>query len=224
MRILIIGAGGHAQVVADILLRAQEQGVCQQALGYLDDNPTLAGQSLLGLPILGKIVQLDQIEHDALIIAIGHNPLRQSLYETLQRQGECFAVACHPRAIIAPDVSVGPGSVICAGAIVNPGSQIGQNVILNTGCTVDHHNIVNDHVHIAPGAHLGGDVHICQGALIGIGATIMPQRAVGSWSTVGAGSLVHKNVPEQATVVGVPARAVRRSTPHFTSINGQTKC
>ena len=87
MRVLIIGAGGHAQVVADILLRLREVGTQVAPVGYLDDNPALAGQSLLGLPVLGTTAQLPTIPHDAVVVAVGDNVTRQRLFETLQGQG-----------------------------------------------------------------------------------------------------------------------------------------
>ena len=209
MRVLIIGAGGHAQVVADILLRMREAGINLTPIGYLDDNPALAGQNLLGLPVLGSVASLSRTAHDALIVAIGDNEVRQRIIQSLQVQGERFAIARHPSAVIAPDVMIGPGSMICAGVVVNPGSTIGANVILNTGCTVDHHNRIGDHVHIAPGVHLGGEVQIDEGTLVGIGATVMPQRRVGAWSVVGAGALVHTDIPDHVVAVGTPARIVR---------------
>jgi sugar O-acyltransferase (sialic acid O-acetyltransferase NeuD family) len=209
MRALILGAGGHAQVVADILLRMQEANVAITPIGYLDDNPALAGKRLLGLPVLGEIAQLPNIPHDGIVVAIGGNATRQRLFKTWGSRGEHFVVACHPSAIIAPDVKLGPGSMICAGAVVNPGSVIGADAILNTGCTVDHHNHVGDHAHIAPGVHLGGDVSIGEGTLVGIGATVMPQRQVGEWSIVSAGALVHSDLGDRIVAAGVPARVIR---------------
>jgi sugar O-acyltransferase (sialic acid O-acetyltransferase NeuD family) len=209
VRVIIVGAGGHAQVVADILLRMRETGADLVPLGYLDDNPALTGQQRLNLPILGTGAQLTAISHDALIVAIGHNETRQRLFEELQSQGARFVIARHPSAVIAPDVSIGPGSVISAGVIVNPGSTIGANVILNTGCTVDHHNQIGDHVHIAPGVHLGGDVSIGAGTLVGIGATVMPQRRVGARSVVSSGALVHQDLPDRVVAAGMPARVIR---------------
>ncbi|HEU5099339.1 MAG TPA: acetyltransferase [Roseiflexaceae bacterium] len=208
-QVLILGAGGHAQVVADILLRARDAGAQIEPIGYLDDNPELRGQARLGLPILGCVADVSRLAHDALIVGIGDNHARRCLFERFEQHGERFAVARHPAAIIAPDVPIGRGATICAGAVINPGGVIGANTILNTGCTVDHHTRVDDHAHVAPGAHLGGDTSIGEGALIGIGATVMPQRHVGGWSVVGAGALVHANVPDRVVVVGVPARLSR---------------
>ncbi len=208
-RILILGAGGHGQVLADMLMRMRDAGVQVAPLGYLDDAAAMQSQTLLGLPVLGRLADLAQIAHTAIMIAIGDNGTRRDLFDRLRRQGERLIVARHPQTVIAPDVQIGPGTVICAGVIVNPGAVIGANVILNTGCTVDHHNTIGDHAHIAPGVHLGGDVQIGTGALVGIGATVMPQRQVGAWSIVGAGALVYADLPSHAVAVGVPARIIR---------------
>ncbi len=210
MRILILGAGGHAQVVADALHNAHAAGNPCQPIGYVDDNPAIQGQLLLGLPVLGTISQTATIEYDALVIAIGNNCIRSKLYLQFQQQGATFATVCHPRAIIAQNVTLGPGTVVFAGAVINTGSRIGANSILNTACTVDHHTCIGDHVHIGPGVHMGGDVRIGDGTLVGIGATVMPQRQVGTWSTVGAAALVHDDVPAQVTVVGMPAQILNK--------------
>ncbi len=210
MRVVIIGAGGHAQVVADILLRAQQQGNLAYPVAFLDENATLWGQHRLGVPILGALQTLTQIAHEAVIVAIGNNRVRAALYNSLKNAGEHLINTCHPSAIIAHDVVLGSGCVICAGVIINTGTIIGDNVIINTASSVDHHNTIGDHVHIAPGVHLGGDVTLGEGALVGIAATVMPQRKVGNWSVVGAAALVHRNVGESVTVVGVPARQIEK--------------
>src|SRR5438132_14222360 len=96
-----------------------------QPVGYVDDDPSLAGKMLLSLPVLGSLMQIDQFEHDALILAIGANAVRRALFERLCLRGERFAAAQHPRATVAPGVAIGQGTLICAGAIVNPHASIG---------------------------------------------------------------------------------------------------
>lgn len=206
---MIVGAGGHAQVVADCLLRMAETSQSVHPVGYVDDNPALHGAAYLGLPVLGSVAMIATIPHDALLLGIGSNSTRRRLYALLSAGGEHFTTAIHPRAIVAPNVVFGTGTLVAAGAIINTGTTVGCNVIINTGATVDHGNHIGDHAHIAPGVHLGGDVTVGEGTLVGIGAIVMPQRTVGRWAVVGAGAVVHQAVADETTVVGVPARCLR---------------
>lgn len=205
-RVLIIGAGGHAQVVADILLRMHEAGADLTPIGFLDDNPHLFGEWRLGLPVLGPLAAIDAIDHDAVVIGIGDNRTRRAIHERLAACDEQFIVACHPSAIVARDAVIGAGTVIAARAVVNAGAHIGVNAILNSGCIVEHHNRIGAHAHIAPGATLGGAVAVGEGALVGIGATVLPQCTVGAWSVVGGGAVVTSAVDDELVVSGVPAR------------------
>ena len=209
IRVMILGAGGHAQVVADILLRAHEAGANCQPVGCLDDNSVLTASAIMGLPVLGTIVQLGEFDHDAVIVAIGDNCIRARVFGSVRARGERIIHAIHPTAVLAPDVRLGKGVMICAGVIVNPGTTIGDSVILNTGCTVDHHNQIDSHAHVAPGAHLGGNVHVGEGALVGIGTAVIPGCTIGDWAVVGAGSVVTRDIPPYSTAVGVRARVIR---------------
>ena len=212
MRIIIVGAGGHGQVVADMLLCMNAQGQDVVPSGYVDARSSLVGHSFLGLPVLGTPAQLNEFPHDGVVVAIGDGGVRQRIVAELSANGEQFVTVCHPTAVIAPDVQIGVGCMIAANVVVNTGSVIGDHVILNTACTVDHHNRIGDFAHIAPGSHLGGDVHIGEGCLIGIGATVLPQTQVGSWCTIGGGSVVISAMADGITAVGNPARIIKTTS------------
>jgi sugar O-acyltransferase (sialic acid O-acetyltransferase NeuD family) len=210
INVLILGAGGHGHVVADILLQTNQARADCKVVGFLDDDPALADTAILGLPVLGAIAQIGEFNHDAVIIAVGDNRVRARLFQLLRAQGKRMVNAIHPSAVLAPNVRLGEGVMICAQVVVNTSTVIGDTVILNTGCTVDHHNAIGAHAHIAPGVHLGGNVSIGDGALVGIGAAVIPGRSIGDWAVIGAGAVVIKDVPAHTTAVGVPAQVIKQ--------------
>lgn len=198
---LIIGAGGHGKVVADAMFSAG-----MPLLGFLDDNPDIIGQQLLGFPVLGMIYQWQEFEADGLFIAIGNNRIRRMIQQKMESIAHPnWITVIHPKAILAGSVKIGIGTVVMAGAIVNPDTVIGQHVIINTGATVDHDCVIGDYVHIAPGGHLAGSVTIGKNTLIGIGSAVIPGCQIGEDTIVGAGSVVVKDVPSGVIAKGVPA-------------------
>jgi sugar O-acyltransferase (sialic acid O-acetyltransferase NeuD family) len=204
-KILIIGAGGHAQVVADIIIATHNFTKQLISIGYLDDNLQVGSQRI-GIPVLGSLRQISDIDHDYVVIAIGNNQRRKQIFDQLTLANENFLTVIHPSTIIAASATIGIGSMICAGAIINPAVTIGNNVIINTGSTIDHHNHIADHVHIAPGVNLGGEVTIGEGTFIGIGASVIPQRQIGEWTTIGAGATIITNVEPHSTYIGTPGK------------------
>ena len=210
MEVVIVGAGGHGQVVAEALWRAWERDGAMHPVGFVDDDAALLGRKVGDLPVVGSMVALSELTHDAVVVAIGDNRIRKRVFDCLTHRAERIVAVQHPSAIVAPDVRIGRGSVICAGAIVSVGSVIGDNVIVNTGATIDHHSAIADHAHVAPGVRMGGEVVVGEGALLGVGASVLPGRAIGAWSVVGGGACVTETVRAGTTVVGVPARVVSR--------------
>lgn len=200
--VLIIGAGGHAKVVADIL---RAQGI--NVLGYLDDEASLHGQERLGFPVLGPIDAYRDFNSDGLIIGIGSNSTRCAIATRLSDvPGNLWLNAIHPQAVIAPSVHLGVGVIIAAGAVINPDTVIGDHVIINTGATVDHDCIIGRCVHIGPGVHLAGNVQIDDECFVGIGAVAIPGCHIGAKSVIGAGTVVISDIPAEVTAKGVPAR------------------
>jgi sugar O-acyltransferase (sialic acid O-acetyltransferase NeuD family) len=202
MKIVIIGGGGHARVVADIL-RAMDG---MEPLGFVTSDQAPGTPGPLGLRVLGPDDAVGAIPHDGLVVAVGDNAIRERLFTHFAARGEILVNAVHPSAILAPDVVLGRGCMVCPGAIVNTGSVIGDNVILNTGSVTEHDCRVGDHAHVAPGAKVAGAVRIGAGVLVGLGAAVLPDVVLGDGAVAGAGAVVLGDVPPGQTVVGVPAR------------------
>lgn len=207
-KILIVGAGAQAQVLADLFLLQAEQGVPVEPIGFVDDNPALAGSSFFDLPVLGTMAEISLIPHDEVIIGIGHIGLRREIYDRLSAQGESFARAVHPSAVVSRGALLGPGSYIGPHAVVSINARIGVNVIVNGTAAVGHGCTVGDHAHVSGNVTLAGESSVGAGSMVGIGANILPRLRVGAGCVVGAGALVREDVPDGVTVVGVPARAL----------------
>lgn len=180
-RVVVVGAGGHGQSVAEALSLQGDVSV----VGFLDDGVPV-GSLVLGLPVLGRVSALpDQVGHaGAALVAIGNNAIREKLTEQVLAAGLALATVVHPRACVAPTARVGPGSAIMAGAVVGTCAQLGLSSIVNCGAVVDHHAVVEDFGHLGVGACMAG------GTRLGRGAWMQAACALGYGAVVPAGSVL----------------------------------
>lgn len=201
--VIIIGAGGHAKVIADIIYKSGDN-----LIGFLDDNLANKGKEIyLGKKVLGTTKDIENYNKNYFVIGIGNNSIRKKINNENNLK---LYTAIHPSAIIAQDVKIGTGSVIMAGVVINPGTVIGKNCIINTCSSLDHDNLLEDYVHISPGAHLAGTVSVKEKTWIGAGSTIINNITINQNNIIGAGSVVIKNIEEEnGTYVGVPVRKIK---------------
>jgi sugar O-acyltransferase (sialic acid O-acetyltransferase NeuD family) len=196
----IYGSSGHAKVIVDIFLANKESNII-----ILDDNSKI-NDMLLDFPII-NFEQVDYLESNSkMIIAIGDNYTRQ--YISKRWKGK-YNTMIHPGAIVSNYSKIGEGTVIMPGAIVNSSSSIGNHVIINSGAIVEHDCILSDFVHVCPNVALAGNVKVGVGSQIGIGACVIQGVKIGKWVTVGAGSVIIKDVPDYAVIVGNPGKIIK---------------
>lgn len=204
---ILIGGGGHAAVLAEIMNTLQ-----QSMLGFTDVRAPDANTLLSGLNFLG----------DDSVVLSSHSPDEISLINGLGSTGEIkrrvtlfnhftaehyhFTNVVHPTAYLSPSVSYGQGLQILAGAIVNTGAQLGDNVLINSQALVEHHCSVGDHSHIASGAVLCGACRVGKSVHVGAGAVINQGLTIGDGAIIASGAVVIADVPAGSLMAGVPAQ------------------
>ena len=197
-RYILMGAGGHASVVASAIEAKNQEIDC-----VFDLNTSIS--HLDGIQNKGEYNPAE-FPTAKMILAIGDNVVRKRLSPTIQHD---FGTVIHPSAVVDQFVFVGEGSQILHGAIINRRTKLGKHCIVNTKASIDHDCTIEDFVHIAPGATLCGGVTIGEGTLIGAGATVLPHVHIGKNVRVGAGAVVTTSLPDNVTSVGVPGKIIR---------------
>lgn len=202
--IIIVGAGGHGHVVADLSRR-----VGYNVDGFLDGDVKLMHEEI---PILGDddfLKKLTAQQHIAMgIAARGRWDRRTGLCNNVDHLGLSAPSLIDPSATVASSVTIGRGTQIFMGARIQNGASVKEWSVINTASVIEHDCVIEAHAHIAPGAILCGGVTIGEGSLVGAGSIVKEGVSVGSRVTIGLGAVVLDDVADGQTVVGVPARRI----------------
>jgi UDP-perosamine 4-acetyltransferase len=202
--VIILGAGGHAKVVIELL-----RGSGYSVAGLLDADTTQ--RSVLGAPVLGDDTMLAKLRAEGItcaFVAIGDNSLRAGLGSMLNRMDFALVNAISLAASISPSARIGEGVAIMAGSVINAEAWIGDFTIVNTGAVVDHDCVLDTACHLGPRAALAGGVTVGREAFLGVGVSATPKVSIGAGSLVGAGAAVVCDIPPGVLAIGVPARVV----------------
>ena len=195
-KVIIIGAGGHGKVAADIVRLSGDEVV-----GFLDDKPP---ENLVGFNVIGNTGDIGKWFDCMYFAAVGNAEIRKKIMSN----NVPWYTAIHPTAVIADDVKIGKGTLLAANSVVNSGSEVGKGCIINTAATVDHDCILEDFVHISPGAHLSGSVKVGSKTWIGVGACVVNNVEICGSCIIGAGAAVIGDIDYAGTYVGVPVKKI----------------
>lgn len=205
-KVVIIGAGGHAKVIADIIEKSGDE-----IIGFLDDKIEKNTIIIKDYKVIGDLnnrftLAIANSDYE-FITAIGDNKKREEISKSPNLK---FYTAIHPSAQIGLDVKIEEGTAIMANVCINSSARIGKHCIINTGAIIEHDNIIENYVHISPNATLGGTVKVGKLTHIGIGATVKNNVTICKNCIVGAGAVVVKNIEEEGTYVGMPAKKMKK--------------
>jgi sugar O-acyltransferase (sialic acid O-acetyltransferase NeuD family) len=190
---IILGAGGHAKVLIDVLRLSG-----REIIGVVAPELKL-GSQYCGELVLGDddvVFDYDPYEIE-LVNGLGALPgkmVRWNRASTMREKGYTFATVIHPSTTISSEVAIGGGAQVMAGCVIQPGSAIGRDTIINTGVMIDHDCIIEESCHVAPGVVCSGGVKIGRNSHIGTGVKIIQNIIVGDLCVVAAGTTLYQDV------------------------------
>ncbi len=214
-KILILGAGQHGRVVANLLKTSKNTKNKFTVFGFLDDNPKLQNTKVFGIPVVGKISELEEIKKKSKIkygiMGISNRFLesRGKYFEKLIKAKYKSVNVIHDTSIIDINAKLGIGNVINPNCVINAFATIGDNCVIYTSSVIEHEDIIGNNVFIGPGVLFTADVHVGNNSFIGVGSRIIPHVTIGENVTIGAGSVVLKDVGDNETIAGIPAKPIK---------------
>ncbi len=210
-RVIIIGDGGHGREVADILRHQAQTESDLRIIGFIDEDRTLHHQVVSSLPVLGDWSWFQTADRNEIVVvcAVGVPQTRKRLVEHAKSIGLSFVNVISPLAHLSPSAKIGEGLMMFPHSVAGTDSFIADHAIVNAGATISHDTRVGRYATINPGVHLAGNVLIGDGCYLGIGSSVIHGVSIGAWTTVGAGAVVIKDLPDNATAVGVPATVIK---------------
>ena len=205
MTLAILGAGGHAKSVYDIVKKSKK-------IYFFDEKKTSFKISNKKFVVWKStdLIKKYKKKISEVIIAIGNNQDRKKNFKLIKKNRLDFATLIHSKSYLGYGVKIGQGTVILQGSLVNTDSQIGNNCIINSHVSIDHDCIIDDHTHVCPGVIIGGNVKVGKNCWIGLGAKIIQNCIIGDNVFVAAGAVVTKNLKSNSFVKGIPAKYAKK--------------
>ena len=187
--IILLGAGGHASVILDIMkmngkkviaIVAPEKNVARSVF-----------KDLLHIRKDEDVVKYSPSEV-RLVNGIGMLPgdsLRATITKNFSDMGYLFETVISPRAVVSSFCEMGCGVQVLHNAVVQAGVYLGAHTIINTNGVVEHDSVLGKMNHIAPSATICGGVKTGEGVFVGCGAVVLPGKTIDDKTIVKAGSV-----------------------------------
>lgn len=205
--IIIIGAGGFGREVSWLIERTGKFNI----LGYVDDNTEVVVKDY---SYLGDLSYLDTVdENTAIAIAVGNPAIREKIYLSAIEKGSfTFPNLIDPDAIVGNRVKMGIGNIICANSVLTVDIELGDFNLINLNSTIGHDVTIASFVSVYPSVNLSGYVSLSDCVEIGTGCQLIPGTTIHKNTTIGAGSVVIKDIPADVVAVGIPASVKREKS------------
>lgn len=216
--LVLVGSGGCMREILWQIWEHPQQCEKWNVIGYVDK------QNAEGNPdcyVGGRCCQylgddtwlLERKEKTNVAICVGDSHLRKKIADVLSANKLLyFPVLILGNAEVCSDVQIGQGCIISINCAVSTNVKLGKFVFVNIGATICHDDVIGDFVTLSPGVKIAGAVTIDSMSDIGIGATVIQGIHIGQNVRIGAGGVVIRDIGDNCTAVGVPARVNNSKT------------
>ena len=208
--VVIYGAGSVGRLSEQIIHDINKEKKQFNLLGYLDDDIEKHDTFINDNKILGGIQWLENRSNTFVALGFSNTLQKFNLIMKLKKYGcQKFLQLVHPKSWISNRVNLGAGSVIYPGVHIDVDVKIGDFALLNKLCSIGHDTKIGNYSTVSPGVNIGGFNNIGEGVDFGINACSVQKISIGKWSTIGAGAVIIRDVPDKAVVVGNPGKIIR---------------
>lgn len=198
--LIVIGGGGHASVLLDILLSDGKN-----VIAYISPEPAANKKLFKGLIHFSHDSDIEKYAPNEVLLinGIGHMPKsnqRLTIYKALSDKGYKFTSVIAKSAIISEYALIAEDAQVLTRAIIHAGASIGNNTIINTSVIVEHDSEIKEHVHLAPNVTICGNSVINSQSFIGASATVIQGIEIGQYCVVGAGVTLLQNMASNSFI------------------------
>lgn len=207
--LIIIGAGTYGEVICELA-----ESVGYNVLGFYDDDPSFCGKMIMGKKVMGAISDLDinETQGKNFAVAIGNNKTRAKIMEKIISRGGYLPSLVHPKANVCSSATIGKGVYIHAGAYIWTKAQIGDFAIISPNTVIAHHTKIGKACLISTLCAVGALIEIKEYTMLGLGTSVITGvKIIGHNVLSGGGTVIIKDVEDNAVVVGNPARKIREN-------------
>lgn len=197
MKVVIIGVGTTAMIVADIISESHNFTLAG-FIGTHEDAERLARSKVYGnIPFLGDRSILPDLKTGGIsgfVSAIGNNEIREKAFYDALQAGLAPINAVSKRASINPAVSMGKGIVISPGVVISHGVTLEDNILLDPSVVIDVNSNVGSNCYFYPGVIVCGGCTIERNVTLRAGVIVEPYIKIGKNQDIQAGAVISKNM------------------------------
>ncbi len=211
--LIILGAGGTAATIQDVVDAINAVTPTWKIVGALDDNPKLIGGSIAGIKVLGPIVDAHKYSDCFFISSIAHPQnriIRRRIFERAKTQGCKFGTIIHPTAIVSKDATIGEGCFIDAYSIVSGLVVLEDDVFIQNTCSIGHESIIRAHTTLSVNVKVSGSVIVGSDCYLGTNSCTSHDVEIPDDTLIAMGSAVIQSIKDGGTWIGVPAMSAEK--------------